>query len=104
MENTFFTNSDKIKASFTENLLKLSTDTLGWIATIAFHLATIPTLLSLVVGVNDRVPTVEMTLFVWVGLMVLLLKSIIQKDFVNIVLNTFGFFVQVTLFSLIVFK
>jgi hypothetical protein len=86
------------------NLAKLSTETLGWIATIAFHLTTIPTLLSLVTGVNDRVPTSEITLFIWIGLMVIMLRSIIQKDYINIILNSLGFFVQACLFSLIVFK
>lgn len=89
---------------FVNNILKISTETLGWIATIAFHLTTIPTLLSLVAGINDRVPTSEMLIFVWVGLIVLMLKSLIQKDYINIILNSFGFFVQACLFSLIVFK
>jgi hypothetical protein len=97
-------NNEKIKQMFVNNILKISTETLGWIATIAFHLTTIPTLLSLVAGVNDRVPTSEMLIFVWVGLIVLMLKSLIQKDYINIILNSFGFFVQACLFSLIVFK
>jgi hypothetical protein len=97
-------NNEKIKQMFVNNILKISTETLGWIATIAFHLTTIPTLLSLVAGINDRVPTSEMLIFVWVGLIVLMLKSLIQKDYINIILNSFGFFVQACLFSLIVFK
>ena len=104
MEDTFFMNNEKIKQMFVNNILKISTETLGWIATIAFHLTTIPTLLSLVAGINDRVPTSEMLIFVWVGLIVLMLKSLIQKDYINIILNSFGFFVQACLFSLIVFK
>jgi len=104
LESTFFTDSEKIKNNLLSNLSKLSSETLGWVATIAFHLTTIPTLLSLVAGVNDRVPTTEMTLFIWLGLMTIMLRSIIQKDYVNIFINSVGFFIQACLFSLVLFK
>lgn len=101
MGTIFFTDSwQNIK----EYSKKISTDTLGWIATIAFHLSTIPTLLSLVSGINDRVPTSDVVLFVWLGLMVIMVRSIIQRDFINILINAIGFFAQVCLFTMIVFK
>lgn len=90
--------------SVLQHLAKLSTDSLTWIATVAFHLSTIPTLISLVSGINDRVPTVDTALFVWVGLLIIMVRSVIVKDHVNILINSIGFFTQVCLFTMIVFK
>lgn len=102
MGTTFFI-EDKME-SLLQYFKKISTETLGWIATAAFHLSTIPTLLSLVSGINDRVPTTDVALFVWVGLLIIMIRSIIVKDYVNILINSIGFFVQVCLFTMIVFK
>ena len=42
-----------------EHLPKISADTLGWLATVIIHAATIPTLLSLLSGLSDRTPNLD---------------------------------------------
>lgn len=87
-----------------EYVKKISTDTMNWVSIIAFHMATIPTLLSVVSGINDRVPTSDVAIFVYLGLFVLMVRSIVQKDMICVFLNGVGFFAQASLFALVVFK
>lgn len=87
-----------------DQIKRISTDTMNWVAIVAFHMATIPTLLSVVSGVNDRVPTSDVAMFVYLGLLILLVRSIVKKDMICILINGLGFFIQASLFALVVFK
>jgi hypothetical protein len=49
-------------------------------------------------------PPVDMVLFSWLGLFLFFIKSVIQKDLLNIVTIGLGFFAQAGLLALIVFK
>ena len=102
LATTFFIDSS-VKSMF-EQVKKISTDTMNWVSIVAFHMATIPTLLSIVSGINDRVPTSDVALFIYLGLVVMLVRSIVQKDLISTLLNGVGFFAQVSLFALVVFK
>lgn len=99
---------DKIKQSivefFTTHFSKISADTLGWLAAIALHAATIPTLLALLTGMTDDTPNVDIVMFMWLGLILLFGRAIILKDMLNIVTIGFGFVVQAILMALILFK
>jgi hypothetical protein len=57
-----------------------------------------------VTSISDRVPTVDIFLFLFAGLFVMLIKSIAQKEIFSVVVNSLGFFVQVVLLCLVVFK
>lgn len=83
---------------------QLSAETMGWIAVILMHLATIPTLLAVLTGLTEKMPPVDLVLFAWAGLFCFFIKAAIQKDFLNIVTIGFGFFVQAGLMALIIFK
>lgn len=83
---------------------KLSAETLGWLAPIVIHCATIPTLLALLTGLSDRTPSIEVVLFVWAGLVLLFGRAIILKDTFNIVTIGSGFIVQAVIMALILFK
>ena len=87
-----------------ENAPHVSAETMGWIAVILMHLATIPTMLAVLTGLTEKMPPVDMVLFSWVGLFCFFIKATIQKDLLNIVTIGFGFFVQASLLALIVFK
>jgi len=87
-----------------EHAPHVSAETMGWVAVILMHLATIPTLLAVLTGLTEKMPPVDMVLFSWVGLFCFFLKAAIQKDFLNIVTIGFGFFCQAALLALIVFK
>ena len=82
----------------------VSAETMGWIAVILLHLATIPTELAVLTGLTEKMPPVDMVLFTWVGLFCFFLKATIQKDLFNIVTIGFGFFIQAAVLALIVFK
>ena len=82
----------------------ISAETMGWIAVVLMHLATIPTLLAVLTGLTEKMPPVDLVLFAWSGLFCFFVKATIQKDVLNIVTIGFGFFVQAALLALIVFK
>jgi membrane protein YqaA with SNARE-associated domain len=87
-----------------EHASHVSAETMGWIAVVLMHLATIPTMIAVLTGLTEKMPPVDMVLFAWVGLFCFFVKAVIQKDLLNIVTIGFGFFVQAGLLALIVFK
>lgn len=89
---------------FTTHFSKISADTLGWLAAIALHAATIPTLMALLTGLTDITPNVDIVMFMWLGLVLLFGRAVILKDMLNIVTIGFGFVVQAVLMALILFK
>jgi hypothetical protein len=87
-----------------ESLTKISADTLGWLAAIVIHCATVPTLLALMTGLSDRTPSLDIILFMWGGLVLLFLRAVVLKDALNIITIGAGFIVQAGLMALILFK
>lgn len=83
---------------------KVSADTLGWLAVIITHSATIPTLLALLTGLSDKVPNLDIILFVWAGLSLLFARAVILKDMLNIVTIGAGFIIQAVVMAMILFK
>jgi hypothetical protein len=113
MENSTKSDSNKIdfdraKQSvvefFSTHFSKISAETMGWLAAIALHAATIPTLLALLTGLTDTTPSVDVVLFMWLGLVLLFGRAVILKDLLNIVTIGLGFVIQATLMALILFK
>ena len=86
------------------NLPRVSADTLGWLAVILIHCATIPTLLALLTGLSDNVPNLDIVLFMWAGLVLLFVRSVVLKDTLNIITIGTGFIVQATIMAMILFK
>lgn len=87
-----------------EQLVTVSSETLGWIAVILVHLATIPTLIAILTGLTEKTPPVDLVLLAWAGLFLFFVKATISKDILNIVTIGFGFFIQACLMALIIFK
>ena len=87
-----------------EKLANITAEGLGWLAAIVLHASTIPTLLAVMAGLTDKMPSVDVVLLVWGGLSLLYAKAIIQKDTLNIITIGVGFIVQSTLMVLIFFK
>ena len=86
------------------NLPRVSADTLGWLAVILIHCATIPTLLALLTGLSDNVPNLDIVLFMWAGLVLLFVRSVVLKDTLNIITIGTGFIVQAVIMAMILFK
>ena len=99
---------DKIRSGvvdfFTTHFSKISADTMGWLAAISLHAATIPTLLALLTGMTDNTPSVDVVLFMWLGLVFLFGRAVILRDLLNIVTIGLGFVIQAVLMALILFK
>ena len=93
-----------IREFLNNSLATLSADTLGWLAAITLHCATLPSFLALMTGLSDRTPGLDMILFLWGGLVLLFLRAVVLKDMLNIITIGFGFFVQAMLMALIIFK
>jgi len=97
-------NLQTIRDFLNNHLHKISADTLGWLAAIVLHCATVPTLLALMTGLSDRVPSLDVVAFLWAGLVMLFLRAIVLKDTLNIITIGVGFIVQAGLMALILFR
>lgn len=82
----------------------VSGTTLGWIATVLIHCAFVPNLVSVLLGVSDRLPSIDVVLFVWAGLFLFFIRAMMFRDMMNTLINGIGFFIQALLLALIVFK
>lgn len=94
----------KIKTFVGEKFSHISAETLGWLAVIVLHAATIPSLLAVMAGLTDRLPGVDLVLLVWAGLTLLFVKAAVQKDILNLITIGFGFVIQAVMMALIFFK
>ena len=93
-----------IKNYFTDHLRQLSAETIGWLAIVFLHAATIPPILGLLFGISDRLPSIDVVLFIWVGLVLFFTKALLNKDMLNIITISVGFIIQAGLLGLLVFK
>jgi len=87
-----------------EHLGKLSSHTLGWITIVLLHLASVPTLMAVLLGKSDKLPPVDLVLFIWCGLITLFFKSLIERNSLYIATICLGFVAQTVMMSLILFK
>ncbi len=108
MENSNKIDFDRIKQSvvefFSTHFSKISAETMGWLAAIALHAATVPTLLALLTGLTDSTPSIDVVLFMWLGLVLLFGRAVILRDLLNVVTIGLGFVIQAVLMAMILFK
>jgi hypothetical protein len=97
-------NFEQFVSNVQKKLAPVSADALGWLAVIVINAVFIPTLLALLMGLSDKVPSVDNVLLTWVSLLLLFGKAAIQNDRLNMVTIMLGFFVQAALMVLIFFK
>lgn len=76
----------------------------GWLGMILIQSATLPVTYKILIGESTHVPPISMVLLVWSGLILYLVRAIIQKDTIHIISNSIGFITQSVLTALIVFK
>ena len=87
-----------------QQLPKVSADTMGWVAVILMHAATIPSLMALLTGLSDRTPGLDIVLFIWAGLLLLFGRAVVLKDILNIITISVGFIIQAVIMAVILFK
>ena len=102
--NTLAINRESVNEFLNKYLPKISADTLGWLAVVVINCATIPTLLALMTGLSDKVPSLDMVMFLWASLILLFARAIVLKDMLNIITISLGFMIQASLMAMILFK
>lgn len=101
---------DRIKNKFTpvewvrEHVANLSATSLHVISIILLHSSTIPTLLSLMFGIGDKTPILDMVLLIWAALLAMFAQALIQKNQIIVTVITVGFMVQSVIMALIFFR
>ena len=101
----FWNNATEIMNEFLNtHLPRISADTLGWLAAVVIHCATIPTLMALLTGLSDKTPNLDLVLFAWAGLILMFGRAVVLKDSLNIITIGAGFMVQAGLMAAILFK
>jgi hypothetical protein len=93
-----------VEVWFQEHFMKISADTLGWMAALFIHFSIIPTLLAAMAGLTDKMPPVDMVLFCWAALALLFVKAVMLRDRLNTLTIGVGFIVQCALMGLMLFK
>jgi hypothetical protein len=68
-----------------EKFSHLSAEAVGWLAIVFIHCATVPSILSLMIGLSDKLPSLDVVLFLWGGLLLMFIRSLIQRDMLNII-------------------
>ena len=95
---------NSLRAWLEQHLPKASAETLGWLAVVVIHCATIPTLLALLTGLSDSVPNLDVVLFMWAGLILLFFRAVVLKDMLNIITIGLGFITQAVIMAMILFR
>jgi hypothetical protein len=102
---SFWNNATDVMNEFLNtHLPRISADTLGWLAAVVIHCATIPTLLALLTGLSDNTPNLDIVLFAWAGLVLMFGRAVVLKDSLNIITIGVGFMVQAGIMAAILFK
>jgi|TARA_R110000782_G_scaffold13413_2_gene39541 hypothetical protein len=102
---TTFTNiREHIHTFLSFHLHKITADTLGWLAAILIHCASIPTLLALMGGLSTHTPTLDIIFFIWTALALLFGRAVLLKDMLNIITIGAGFAIQAAIMAAILFK
>jgi hypothetical protein len=93
-----------ISLFFKEHLSILSAQTLGWVAILFCQFAPIPTLLAVLMGQSDKLPSVDLVMFLWAALITMFFKALIERNNLYIATICLGFAAQTVLMGLILFK
>lgn len=97
-------NVETIRTFVRDKVAHVSAETLGWLAVIVIHAATVPSLLAVMAGLTDKMPSADIILLMWTGLTLMFVKAAVQKDMLNVITIGVGFIIQSVLMVLIFFK
>lgn len=97
-------NVDTLRTFISTQLAKVSSDTIGWLAIVFAQCATIPPILGLLFGISDKLPSLDVVVFLWTSLVMLFVKALINKDTLIIITISLGFMIQAGLMGFLIFK
>lgn len=114
MENTSFTkinwlnkfsNLKGLIKNFLEHKLRPSTaESIGWIGLVLLLSSLVPTFLAVMAGITDKMPPIDLVLFMWAALVTFFIRAAILKDTVVILTIGIGFIANAVFMALILFK
>lgn len=90
--------------NYLENLPQAVADVLAWISIVVLCLCNVPGYFALMSGVTDSTPPLDISLLIWVGLLLYFIRSVIIKDMLNVATIGIGFAIQVLLLGVIFFQ
>lgn len=96
--------TNRIKNWFFTHVTPASSEMFGWLAVVFIHSATIPTLLAVITGLSDKMPTVDLVLLTWAGLACLFAQAAVNRNMLQLITIASGFMMQSVLMALIFFK
>ena len=100
-----FSNTKDFMRDFFNNKLKPSTaESIGWVGLVLLLAAVIPTFLAVMAGVTDKMPPIDLVLFMWAALVTFFVRAAILKDTVVVLTIGIGFMVNAVFMALILFK
>jgi hypothetical protein len=102
--NLVFRGSFQLYHFFAQHLVKVSAHALGWIAIVMLHFSSVPTLWAVLLGQSDKLPNIDLMIFIWSALTTLFVKAILEKDRLYVTTIAIGFVGQTMLMGLILFK
>jgi|TARA_A100001515_G_scaffold44560_2_gene35014 hypothetical protein len=76
----------------------------GWIGMVLIHGATIPTSVSVIMGWSSDLPPLDMVLLIWSGLFLFFIRALARIDWLYLVSNAVGFFLQSLLLAIILYQ
>ena len=76
----------------------------GWLGMVLIHGATIPTSVSVIMGWSSDLPPLDMVLLIWSGLFLFFLRALARIDWLYLVSNAVGFFLQSLLLAIIIYQ
>lgn len=86
------------------HLARLSAHALGWIAIVMLHFSSVPTLWAVLIGRSDKLPNLDLMIFIWAALTTLFVKALLEKDRLYTATIAMGFVAQTLLMGTILFK
>lgn len=96
--------AEKAAAWLESHVSNMGAGAFAWLAVFMLHSATVPALLAIMTGLSDNMLPVEMVLLVWMGLAMMFLQAVVQRNFVQIITISVGFMLQAGLMAVIFFK
>lgn len=83
---------------------KISARVLGWVTIVLLHFASVPTLLAILMEKSDKLPPVDIMIFIWGALTTLFFKALFERNLLYVATICLGFAAQTILMSLILFR
>ena len=61
-------------------------------------------MLAVMAGLTEKMPAVDLVMFIWAGLALFFVRAAILKDMLNVVTIGFGFMIHAVIMALVLFK